>query len=106
MALWQILFVWDNGGNLQDNLDNLQDSLVAALAKISSQCGRTFKNELLIVHVGCHIAGLYCVPNQCLNGATCEEVTDDFNCVCPSAFTGDLCQTRKLWPFCYIFSMY
>lgn len=36
-----------------------------------------------------------CVPgttDPCLNGASCEEATDDFSCTCLSGFTGKTCE--------------
>ncbi|KAF4525401.1 hypothetical protein B566_EDAN004144, partial [Ephemera danica] len=33
-----------------------------------------------------------CVPEQCHNGATCVDGTNNFTCVCPPGFSGSLCQ--------------
>ena len=36
-----------------------------------------------------------CSPNQCLNGATCIDKVNDFECNCAAGYNGNLCQTSK-----------
>ena len=36
-----------------------------------------------------------CSDKPCLNGGTCSPTADDFNCTCPDAYTGDLCNDGK-----------
>ncbi|XP_063971397.1 fibrillin-2-like isoform X3 [Lytechinus pictus] len=37
--------------------------------------------------------GNLCSPDPCMNGATCIDGVDSFNCSCVSGYTGNLCQT-------------
>lgn len=34
-----------------------------------------------------------CEPQPCLGGGECVDQVANFTCVCPAAFTGELCQT-------------
>ncbi|NP_999703.1 fibropellin-3 precursor [Strongylocentrotus purpuratus] len=34
-----------------------------------------------------------CTPNPCLNGATCVDQVNDYQCICAPGFTGDNCET-------------
>ncbi|XP_072178431.1 brevican core protein-like isoform X2 [Diadema setosum] len=54
-----------------------------------------------------------CIPDPCLNGGTCSETLEDFECHCPVAFVGKRCETSACpssWPplvsadgSCYLF---
>ncbi|XP_027890839.1 protein crumbs homolog 1-like [Xiphophorus couchianus] len=44
---------------------------------------------------GCHSDDT-CKDNPCLNNGQCQVTWNDFTCVCPSNFSGRLCETR-LW---------
>lgn len=35
----------------------------------------------------------HCEPNQCENGATCQNNWDSFFCICPNGWTGHRCET-------------
>lgn len=37
-----------------------------------------------------------CASNPCINGATCVDQVNGFNCTCPPGFTGTLCGIGKL----------
>ena len=37
-----------------------------------------------------------CTPNPCLNGATCEDLVNGFNCQCVPGFQGETCDDSKL----------
>nr|XP_054769902.1 fibropellin-1-like [Lytechinus pictus] len=32
-----------------------------------------------------------CIPDPCQNGATCVDLMNDFECICPSGYTGKIC---------------
>lgn len=34
-----------------------------------------------------------CQPQPCLNGAECVDQVANFTCLCPTGFTGGLCET-------------
>ncbi|KAF5279548.1 hypothetical protein FQR65_LT03370 [Abscondita terminalis] len=36
-----------------------------------------------------------CINNPCLNGGTCNPLTNSYNCTCPPGFTGNLCNASK-----------
>ena len=36
-----------------------------------------------------------CQPNPCHNNAICNEVNNDFECVCSSEFTGKDCSSKR-----------
>jgi len=36
-----------------------------------------------------------CTSSPCLNGATCQDLVDDFICTCPHLYTGKRCETRE-----------
>ena len=38
-----------------------------------------------------------CASNPCINGATCVDKVNRFNCTCPPGFTGTLCGIGKLF---------
>ena len=38
-----------------------------------------------------------CVPNLCLNGATCVDGHADFDCLCADGFYGLLCESCKYY---------
>ena len=44
-----------------------------------------------------------CSSSPCQNGARCYDRLNGFICKCPSGFTGHLCQTGELSPFCFIY---
>lgn len=35
-----------------------------------------------------------CQPNPCRNGATCNEVANDYECVCPNEYMGKECNGK------------
>ena len=35
-----------------------------------------------------------CESSPCQNGATCNDLLDDFNCSCPIGFTGAVCDVN------------
>lgn len=37
-----------------------------------------------------------CSSSPCINGGSCSNVGDSFQCTCPSGYTGDLCETGML----------
>ena len=39
---------------------------------------------------------LECASNPCLNGATCTDLINGYECTCPVGFGGDNCETGKL----------
>ncbi|XP_068719980.1 uncharacterized protein [Montipora capricornis] len=34
-----------------------------------------------------------CVPNPCANGGSCVDGVNNYSCICPVGYTGDLCET-------------
>ena len=36
-----------------------------------------------------------CDVAMCLNGATCEDVINSYNCLCQTGFTGNMCETGR-----------
>lgn len=36
-----------------------------------------------------------CDSSPCLNNGTCQDLYGEFNCYCPSGFTGKMCQTGE-----------
>ena len=36
-----------------------------------------------------------CDGAMCLNGATCEDGINSYNCLCRTGFTGNLCETGR-----------
>lgn len=39
-----------------------------------------------------------CEPNPCMNGASCMDRLNDYNCSCADGFEGENCQTSKCFP--------
>ncbi|KAF5299346.1 hypothetical protein FQA39_LY02519 [Lamprigera yunnana] len=37
-----------------------------------------------------------CINNPCLNGGTCNPLTNSYNCTCPPGYTGNLCNSKKV----------
>ena len=44
-----------------------------------------------------------CEPNPCMNGASCMDRLNDYNCSCADGFEGENCQTSKCFSM-YIFN--
>ena len=36
-----------------------------------------------------------CASNPCVNGATCVDQINGYNCTCPAGFTGPTCAESK-----------
>ena len=36
-----------------------------------------------------------CTPDPCMNGATCVNGVDSFNCTCAAGYTGNTCETGR-----------
>ncbi|XP_016838846.1 protein crumbs isoform X2 [Nasonia vitripennis] len=43
----------------------------------------------------------FCERNPCINGGTCNNLRDRFECVCPSEWKGPTCQSSSRCPNCY-----
>ena len=61
---------------------------------------KTWRNIVIVFNSAWHYllnTELFCVSDPCMNGATCQEIGGGtgYTCVCPEAFTGTNCQTRK-----------
>lgn len=36
-----------------------------------------------------------CQPHPCINGGSCIDLVNRYNCTCSAGYTGDHCQTSK-----------
>ena len=48
--------------------------------------------------IDCHFQwseNVGCVTEPCADGATCEDVTGGFQCLCPSGYTGEICDLGR-----------
>ena len=47
-----------------------------------------------------------CSTSPCLNNGTCTNMEGDFNCSCTAGWTGDLCQTGRLYIWIILVCVY
>ena len=47
-----------------------------------------------------------CVSNDCANGATCVDDTNQYSCTCAKGFTGKLCESGKRGLYKYYICVY
>ena len=46
-------------------------------------------------HIRLFVEILECASNPCLNGATCTDLINGYECTCPVGFGGENCETGK-----------
>ena len=37
-----------------------------------------------------------CLSNACANGGSCVDGVNNYSCICPVGYTGDLCESGKV----------
>ncbi len=63
-------------------------------------CMRVLRKVLFAIHSILDINE--CGSNPCLNGATCKDLENVYNCSCTPGYSGTHCQTGKGWLHVYI----
>nr|XP_054771358.1 fibropellin-3 isoform X2 [Lytechinus pictus] len=83
-------------GSFEGNLSST-NQVPAPFSVANEQAWFLFSTDRNIPQKGFRITftsdGDDCSPNPCLNGATCVDQVNDYECICPPGFTGDNCET-------------
>ena len=75
-------------GGTAAQVDKLEYFCSSAL-RVVSKCSTQPKKSFIVLDID------ECGSNPCLNGATCAQSIDEYNCTCVEGFLGSNCETGE-----------
>ncbi len=94
----------ENGAICNDMIDQYNCTCIPGYTGINCETGKTIPTCFCLfqtMHYRSCLDINECQSNPCVNGSTCSDMINQYNCTCIPGYTGIHCETGKTIPTCF-----